>query len=510
MYDKTLERILCQWGESVKYITKAEYIRGFQCPKMLWMDENMPELGEKTDDFSQDRIWETIRDAAGQYFGSYVEVSKEQTEEEMVRQTKQFLEAGKSKIANATFCYDEAVCTVDMLLVRGEAVSIVHMSASTKTKERYYDTMAYEYYIVSHSLEKRVEEVIHMHINGKYTRKGKLDLDKLFLRENCIEEAKIRQKQTRKTISDLKRLWNQKKEVKKQVGVQCCLPYQCNYMKYCHRDISNPSIFSIHGLHAKERYELYYKGIISFSDILSKDVKLLDGPKIQVETEVYKREPVIKKGEIKKFLDTISYPLYFLDFETFHQAVPEYDGVRPYLPIPFQYSVHALQKEGALLEHYEFLAREGEDPRRAVAEHLCMHIPRNVCILAYNMGFEKSVLKNLALLYPDLREHLTNLQQNMRDLMVPFLNHSYYCREMEGSHSIKSVLPALYPGQREYDYHALSGVHNGEEAMKTFCELTKHSEKEQKKIREELLAYCNLDTLGMVKILEKLREVVKN
>lgn len=494
----------------MKYITKVEYMRGFQCPKMLWMDENMPEIAKKTEDFSQNRIWETIRDAARQYFGSCVEISKEQTNKEMLRQTRQFLEAGERKIANATFCYDGAVCTIDMLLVREGAVSIIHMSASTRTKERYYDTMAYEYYIVSHSLGKKVEEVIHMHMNSKYIRKGELDLDKLFLRENCIEEVKERQKQTQKTIALLKRLWSQKEEVQKQVGVQCYLPYQCNYTQYCHRNVSQPSIFSIHGLHAKDRYELYYEGIISFSDILRKDVKLLDGPKMQVETEFYKREPVIKKDEIKKFLDTISYPLYFLDFETFQQAVPEYEGVRPYLPIPFQYSLHALQKEEASLEHYEFLAKEGEDPRRAVAEHLCEHIPRNVCILAYNMGFEKSVLKNLALLYPDLREHLTNLQQNMRDLMIPFRNHSYYCREMEGSHSIKSVLPALYPRQREYNYHALAGVHNGEEAMNVFCELTEHSEEERKKIREELLAYCNLDTLGMVKILEKLREVVKN
>lgn len=493
----------------MKYMTKAEYMRGVQCPKMLWMDEKMPEIAKKTEDFSQSKMWETTREAARQYFGSCAEVSKEQTEEEMIRQTRQFLEAGEKKIVNATLCYEGALCTVDMISIGENAVSIVHMSTSTRTKERYYDMMAYEYYIVSHSLGRKVEKVIHMHINSKYIRKGNLDLDKLFLRENCIEEAKARQKQTKEIILSLKNIRNTKGKVEKTVGVQCYLPYPCDYMQYCHKDVSEPSVFSIHGLHAKDRYELYYKGIVSFRDLLKKGTRLSEGQRMQVETEVYKREPIIKKEEIKKFLDTISYPLYFLDFETFQQAVPEYDGVRPYLPIPFQYSLHALQSEDAPLEHYEFLAKEGEDPRRAVAEHLCMHIPRNVCILAYNMGFEKSVLKNLALLYPDLREHLTNLQQNMRDLMIPFRNHSYYCREMEGSHSIKSVLPALYPGQKEYDYHALSGVHNGEEAMNIFCELIEYSEEERKKIRKELLAYCNLDTLGMVKILEKLREAVK-
>lgn len=494
----------------MNYLTKTEYVRGFQCPKMIWLDENKSELAAKTDDSSRKRIWEETQKVAMQYFGSYAEVSKDATEGERLEQTRKFLEEGKSKIANAAFCYDMAFCTVDMLLVQEDKISIVHINSSTKTKLKYYDTMAYEYYIVSNALEKKVEKLTYMHINGKYVREGELDLDKLFLLEDCTKEVRERQKQTKKMIKLLKKQKEQKEEVQKEVGVQCYLPNHCNYWQYCYRDILEPSIFSIHGLHAKERYELYYSGIVSFLDVLREDVELLEGPKMQVETEIYKKEPTVKKDEIREFLDTISYPLYFLDFETFQQVVPKYQGVKPYLPIPFQYSLHALQKEGASLEHYEFLAKEGEDPRRAVAEHLCKHIPKNVCILAYNMGFEKSILKNLALLYPDLREHLTNLQQNMRDLMTPFRNHSYYCREMEGSHSIKSVLPALYPDKREYDYHALAGVHNGEEAMNTFSDLTEHNEEDRKKMREELLAYCNLDTLGMVKILEKLREAVES
>ncbi len=493
----------------MKYMTKTDYARGFQCPKMLWLDKNKSELAQKTDDSARKRVWEVTKKAARQYFGSYAEVLNA-TEEEMLEQTRKFLKEEECKIANAAFCYDTAFCTVDMLLIRENKICIIDISTSTRTKARYYDTMAYEYYILSNALGKKIEKVIHMHINSKYIREGELDLDKLFLLENCIKEVKERQKETKETIALLKKLREQKTQVQKKVGVQCYSPYHCNYMQYCHRHVLEPSVFSIHGLQAKERYELYYAGIVSFLDVLRKDVELLEGQKMQVETEVYNKKPTIRKDEIKEFLDTISYPLYFLDFETFQQAVPEYQGVSPYLPIPFQYSLHVLQRKEAPLEHYEFLAKEGEDPRRAVAEHLCRHIPRNVCILAYNMGFEKSVLKNLALLYPDLREHLINLQENMRDLIIPFVNHSYYCKEMEGSHSIKSVLPALYPDQKEYDYHALVGVHNGEEAMNIFSELTEHKEKERRRIRKELLAYCNLDTLGMVKILEKLREAVES
>ena len=49
---------------------------------------------------------------------------------------------------------------------------------------------------------------------------------------------------------------------------------------------------------------------------------------------------MVDKAAIGEFLDTLSYPLYHLDFETFQQAVPEFIGLRPYEQIPFQFSIH--------------------------------------------------------------------------------------------------------------------------------------------------------------------------
>ena len=84
----------------------------------------------------------------------------------------------------------------------------------------------------------------------------------------------------------------------------------------------------------------------------------------------------------------------------------------------------------------------------------------------------------------------------------------YYSKAMEGSYSIKYVLPALCPGDPELDYHALEGVHNGSEAMEIFADLPNHTPEEIKVMRNNLLKYCCLDTLAMVKVLEKLREAV--
>jgi len=150
--------------------------------------------------------------------------------------------------------------------------------------------------------------------------------------------------------------------------------------------------------------------------------------------ELHDLPPVIDREKIAQFLKGLSYPLYFLDFESFQPAVPLYDNSSPYEQIVFQYSLHYIPAPGGGLLHKEYLAMPGEDPRRGVAEALCRDIPKDVCTLAYNMSFEKGRIRALAALYPDLSDHLMNIHNHIVDLMVPFQKRQYYCRAMQGSY----------------------------------------------------------------------------
>lgn len=174
-----------------------------------------------------------------------------------------------------------------------------------------------------------------------------------------------------------------------------------------------------------------------------------------------------------------------------------------------QYSLHYIEEPGGELKHKEFLAESGVDPRRAIAESLCRDIPRNVCVTAYNKGFECERLKGLAAQFPDLAGHLLNFQDNIRGLLTPFQSGYYYNRAMGGSFSIKSVLPALFPDAPSLDYHNLEGVHNGSEAMTIFPKIKDMPPEEQVITRKQLFAYCRLNTYAMVKVWEALRETVK-
>ena len=128
---------------------------------------------------------------------------------------------------------------------------------------------------------------------------------------------------------------------------------------------------------------------------------------------------------------------------------------------------------------------------------------------AYNKAFECGRLQELADTFPDLSAHLLNMKDHIQDLLTPFQSGWYYNRAMGGSFSIKSVLPALFPDDPELDYHNLEGVHNGGEAMSIFPRIQYMLPEEQKVARQNLLAYCQLDTYAMVKVWRALEDAVK-
>ena len=268
-------------------------------------------------------------------------------------------------------------------------------------------------------------------------------------------------------------------------------------------------MFDLYRFGFKKEIEYHKKGIVSYEDLEHDSVMKNHIRSLQVRHELHDLGTYTDKKGIKKFLNTLSFPLYFLDFETMQPIIPEFVGTKPYAQIPFQYSLHYLESPNGELKHKEFLGVSGEDPRRAIAEQLCADIPKNVCVLAYNKGFECGRIRELASYFPDLAEHLLNIEKNIKDLIDPFRAGHYYNRAMGGSFSIKSVLPAIYPDDPSLDYHNLEGVHNGSEAMDLFPKIKDLPIDEQATARHNLLKYCELDTYAMVKVWEELVRVTK-
>ena len=491
------------------YLSKSRYCKARQCKKIIWLKKYKPEYAiQKARDIVLENGTKVGQLAKG-LFGKYENIDFNENLNIMIDQTKKLLKNKPNIITEASFNYNNNFCSVDILKNDIDGVEIYEVKSSTEISDIYLDDVSYQYYILN-NLEFNIKKACIVYINNKYVKQGNLELNKLFNIEDVTEIAKSKQQEIENNIYELNKYMEEHmdNEPKDDIGIKCFKPYECEFGEYCTRNLPKPNVFDIKGgMHLDKKFEKYYDGKISFNDLQNENInpKYLE----QIDFELNNLQPKIDKDYIKEIIKALNYPLYFLDYETYQVAIPEIDGTRPYQQLPFQYSLHIIKEEGEAIEHKEFLAEiEDKDFIRHFAENLIKDIPDNGSVIIYNRAFEPARNREIAEMYPDLKDELERINCNMIDFLEPFKQRKYYTKEMQGSASIKYVLPALYQKDSELDYHNLPVVHNGEEASEAFLSLKGKSKEKQKEIRNGLLVYCQLDTYAMVKIWMKFKEIL--
>lgn len=499
-------------------LTKTEYLLGARCPKALQMKLNYP---ERSENFGKENNFDEFEPAyalSREYYPECVTVA-ENNLESAINKTRNLIAEGVETIADAVFrTENNEVCRVRLMHKNlSNAYDIFDIQLrrpddAGKEKKLKADGAAYVYQILKRCGIPLGNAYV-MHINYDFIRNGDIDPREYFSLFDITESVYELQSTVVENIEKCWQAINAVTDIERERNYTCIQPKAdaCEFNCHCFRDIPEKSILEVTRLLPKKALTLMENGIVTIEDLANADPKvskLSELQKQQVETEAYDLAPYVDISNIRDFISTLSYPMYHLDFETFNEPVPQYDGEHPWDQVPFQFSLHVQQEKNAQPAHYEFLAEVGSDPRRALAEALCKFIPTNVCVTAYHMSFEKGRLTELAALYPDLSEHLLNIRDNIHDLEVPFAKRYYYCKEFEGKSSIKKVLPALCPGDPELDYTSLVGVHKGDEASCAFKDMTSQTPEMIEETRTQLLKYCCLDTLAMVKVLECLYDIL--
>ena len=505
-------------------LSKSKYTTACQCQKALWLRANKPE--EETKDASLEARFAAgneIGNLAKSLFGEFVETTTHKTNGQldisaMITKTKRLMECECEVICEAAFSCPNHYCAVDILRKTPNGWAIYEVKSTTskayepldeKKLGKYAIDIAYQRWVLEQCGVK-VTNTYLVTLNSDYELEGELNIHQLF---NIIDLSPLVENEYLKVPNKVKlalATLELKGEPSVKLSENCKKPHDCAFWEYCTKHLPKPSVFDVYGSGCRfdKKLKFYQEGKWSFEDLAQQSIGNI--PDLQIRC-ILDDTDYINPAGIKEFLDKITYPLYFLDFESIQPVLPTYQGTRPYMQICFQYSLHYIEYEGGPLKHTAFLAESnGEDPRRALAEALCRDIPRNVCTMAYNDPFEKTRIKEMAEAFPDLADHLLNIRDHIIDLLVPFRAGHYYRPAMGGSFSIKSVLPALFPNDPEMDYHNLTGqVHNGGDAMTIFPKIKDMSPTDAQQAREDLLAYCHLDTLAMVRVWEKLMEVVK-
>ena len=263
-----------------------------------------------------------------------------------------------------------------------------------------------------------------------------------------------------------------------------------------------------------------------FTDSGALDIpkEFLNRPNNQIQKEVIESgEPYYNVDKIRAAIKQIKYPIYHLDFESFNAPLPRFKGEVPYRQSLFQYSIHIERAPGVCdfdNDHYEFLARDHHDNRKALLEHMLSVIKDDGgSVLVYNVGFERGRLKELQEYYPEYHDQIENIIDRLFDLFHVTKNNTklftalgfpeeeaktinFYHEDLQGSFSIKYVLPIF----TDLSYVGMP-VANGTDAMIAYNKYDKLKGEELKQLQTDLVNYCKQDTWAMVEILRSLREI---
>ena len=427
-------------------LSKSSFIRGVQCEKHLYLYKyhykEMDQLSEM-----QKAIFKRGTDVgilAQQLYPNGIDASPATQFEydKAVKLTKELLDKKQKVIYEASFNYSDVLSVADIVVNGKSGLNVYEVKSSTSISETYIRDAALQYWVISNCGYK-IKDFSITYINNQYIRKGDLDINQLFITESVLKLILPLQNWVEDNVKRFKKVLSKKDIPYIDIGEHCHDPYTCGFFEYCRKHIPENSIFDLSGIHLSKKYDLYRSGIIKLEDIPA-DAKLSKNAKLQLD--VYKSKiDLIDKKAIKEFLADFNYPIYFMDFETFQPAVPMFDNSKPYQQIPFQYSLHYKKNKKSKIEHFEFLAETGADPRIKFIENLLNATKNEGDILTYNKTFEILRLKEIAESFPKYKKEIEERINRVKDLMLPFQKKYYYTSKMQGSYSIKYVLPALIP-----------------------------------------------------------------
>ncbi len=470
-------------------LNKTDYLQYLKCPQEFWLKVNEPLMAVAEITLEHEHLRQQ---------GYAVE--------QMVKQLDRF-QPGPARIVDfqRTFQTAELSARSDVVVTdtTTNEIDIFEVKSSSSVKEEHYDDVAFQR-LTAERAGAIVRNCFVITLNGEYVRRGDIDPEQLFTITDVTAEATARlantEEQTRLAYEYLA-------TVPVPSLAEYCMDKKldCRFIRMHFSDLPEYTVFDITFLKHDKRRQLLSEGIVDIRHVPD-DFPLSDKQRKQVDI-AKSGSVLIDADEIHRRIDTWEYPLHFLDYETFAYAIPQFDSVKPFQQMVFQYSLHTINAPGEEIRHSEFLSRGDDGPPRSVAENLREAMSGGIgTVFVWYEAFEKGRNSEMAEMFPDLADFFNEVNEKTYDLMKIFSDNLYIHPDFKGRTSIKKVLPVLVP---ELNYGDL-GISEGLTAtIKWFRAATwkNLNDAERETIFQDLLEYCELDTKAMVEIYNVIRQV---
>ncbi len=479
-------------------LSKSRYLKGLQCHKRLWLEVHEPDAPELEVDDAQQAIFDTghrVGERAQQEFGpgTLIELDPINTGP-AVEATRAAIERGETVIFEASFSEDNVFVAVDVLSKEQGGWVLSEVKSTGRVKDQHVPDAAVQAHVLeSAGLEVARLELMHLNTHP--------DEGPLFTRSDVTERAAAHRPEVASNIkAQLEVLAGPEPSV--EPGDHCTSPYDCPFIERCCEAPVDHSIYELANIKSskKKMAALEAASIERITDIPA-DFKLSDTQARQ-RRAVIEGKPVVEPG-LKQALSEFEFPIAMLDFETVGATLPVWRGASPFQAIAAQFSVHVVHEDGRVA-HHAFLAPSEDvglapDPRPSLAAALVPALAGANTVLAWNASFERRCLKDLAEASPEHRAALESALDKLADLL-PVVRKNFYHPNFHGSFSIKAVAPALLPDLTYADLEVADGgtASNALEALLSAPEQIPAARRAQ--LRNQLLTYCNHDTLVMVEL----------
>jgi uncharacterized membrane protein len=484
-------------------LSKSRFMAGLQCHKLLWWRLHEPDAPELAPEPTQQNIFDRgheVGELARTYVPGGVLIDLPyQAVEERVAATAAALAAGAPVIYEASFFADGVFVAVDILELSARGNALIEVKSTLGVRQKHIPDVAIQVHVVRRAgIDVERGELMHLNRDCRYP-----DLSNLFARDNVTPLlAPILETAPAQIDTMLAMIAGPLPDV--ATGPHCNRPYPCPFLERCWPALPEHPVSTLHGIRATKVDELVSAGIHTLlhlpDDIAASDIAL------RQVLSVRRGEMIVEPG-LQEALAELTPPIAFLDFETIMPAVPVWPGCAPYQVIPVQFSCHTFTPDG--LTHTAWLADGPDDPREAFARALIAACAGARTVLAYSAQFERQRIDGLIASLPHLAAELSDVSDRLRDLLTIVREHVYH-PGFAGSFSIKSVLPALVPGLG-YDELAIQEGGTASALLETLLLSGDALSTEQRQgLREDLLRYCEFDTLAMVRLWERLIAIATN
>ena len=418
---------------------------------------------------------------------------------EALMTTERRIAEGARVLYEPAFSYGGAFARVDILVSAGDGRWDLYevKSSSTLKPEHVTDAAVQAWTVEGAGL--RVRHIHVVHLDKTYVWPGgEYDLGRLFAIEDVTPEAREFMPSVPATLARLRAMLEGPEPVV-AIGRHCESPYTCDYVAHCRRElpVCNP-VTDLPALSDELLHALLDAGITCIADVPA-DFPGLSARQREAISLVRSGEPRVDTRGLAAELAALTWPVYHLDFETVMPALPLWPGTHPYQTVPFQYSIHVHRPDGST-EHREYLHAGTDDPRRPLTERLLADLGESGTVLHYS-SYERTQLRELAAALTDLAPALEAVADRLVDLLPIIKRHTRHPAS-PASASIKYVLPAWCPDLSYADLAIADGQTASVRYLRVLRGETRGAEAEA--VRAELLRYCGLDTLAMVRLLEEM------